>query len=129
VPHEREHSLDSDNHSGSISDAQHGARGATATHANATIVTAGFMSAIDKTKLDGLSAGIFGNNYQTAVDATRTTTTANAYGGAGTTKLTLVTPDLTGTYRVAAFATLEQGAANQLGWCRLYNSTDAVVLA
>lgn len=72
--------------------------------------------------------GVFGAGYQIAVDDTRTTTTANAYGGAGTTKLTLVTPALTGTYRVASFAVLDQGGANQLGWCRLYNSTDAAVL-
>lgn len=72
---------------------------------------------------------VFGADYQIVTGASRTTTTANAYGGVGTTKLTLTTPALTGTYRVAAFATLDQGAANQLGWARLYNNTDAVVMA
>lgn len=114
---------------GVISDTQHGSRSGRTLHSAVVAgVSNGFMTAADKTKLDGVVSGIFGANYQKQVDDTRTTTTANAYGGVGTTKLTLVTPALTGMYRVAAFAVLDQGAANQIGWCRLYNSTDAVVL-
>jgi hypothetical protein len=37
-------------------DGQHGVRGGGALHANATVLVAGFMSAADKTKLDGLPA-------------------------------------------------------------------------
>ncbi len=113
---------------GIISDTQHGNRSGGALHSAAVAgVSNGFLSAADKTKLDALPPA-FGQDYQIVVNDARTTTTANAYGGVGTTKLTLVTPALTGTYRVAAFAVLDQGGANQIGWCRLYNSTDAVVL-
>jgi hypothetical protein len=41
---------------GVISDAQHGTRGGGTTHSAATGSVAGFMSAADKTKLDGISA-------------------------------------------------------------------------
>ena len=57
MPHERDHALDSDNHTGTISDAQHGARGVTASHALATPTSSGFMSDIDKTKLNGIGNG------------------------------------------------------------------------
>lgn len=40
-----------------ISDSQHGTRGGGTLHANATTSVAGFMSATDKTKLDGIPAG------------------------------------------------------------------------
>lgn len=55
--HEREHALDSDNHTGTISDTQHGSRSGGTLHSAATTVTPGFMSAADKTKLDGISSG------------------------------------------------------------------------
>jgi hypothetical protein len=42
--------------SGTITDAQHAARGGDTLHAVATALLAGFMSAADKTKLDGLPA-------------------------------------------------------------------------
>ena len=61
MPHERDHALDSDNHSGTISDAQHGARGVTASHALATPTSSGFMSDIDKTKLNGVGTNAHNN--------------------------------------------------------------------
>jgi hypothetical protein len=48
---------------GGIGDAQHGSRGGGALHAAATTSSAGFLSAADKSKLDGLSL----NNTWTAV--------------------------------------------------------------
>lgn len=42
---------------GDISDATHGSRGGGALHASATTSVAGFLSAADKTKLDGVAAG------------------------------------------------------------------------
>lgn len=48
-------------HSGNWNDARHGYRGGGNLHAAATQSTAGFMSASDKAKLDGIAAGA--NNY------------------------------------------------------------------
>lgn len=42
---------------GTITDGQHGNRGGGALHSNATTGTAGFMSASDKVKLDGIESG------------------------------------------------------------------------
>ena len=55
--HDREHPLDSDNHSGSISDAQHGSRSGAGLHVAATAGANGFMSAADKTKIDKVQGG------------------------------------------------------------------------
>jgi hypothetical protein len=107
------------------SDAQHGVRGGGTQHAVATAAVAGFLSAADKSKLDGISgAAVFGADQQYEAQNARTTTTSNTYQG----KTTLTTPALTGTYRVAFTVVLDQGGANQFGWTRLYNSTDAAVL-
>jgi hypothetical protein len=57
VPHDREHPLDSDNHSGTISDAQHGSRGGGTLHSGATGASSGFLSSADKNKLDGIPSG------------------------------------------------------------------------
>jgi hypothetical protein len=48
------------------SDAQHGSRGGGALHADATGAVAGFMSAADKTKLDGIASGAQPNQTITA---------------------------------------------------------------
>jgi hypothetical protein len=59
------------------SDAQHGVRGGGTQHAVATTLVAGFLSAADKTKLDGLSAGAgssvltWGNDSVAATTTTR----------------------------------------------------------
>jgi len=108
---------------GTISDAQHGSRGGGALHALATpdpAGAAGFLSAADKQKLDGVT--VFGKDYQTAISTARSTTTSSTYQ----TKTTLTTPALTGTYRVAWAAVVDNGGAN--GKSRLYNSTDAAVV-
>lgn len=65
-----------------MSDAQHGARGATATHANATVGTDGFMSAIDKTRLDGIATGA--TNTPLSSTAPVNVTKAAASAGAAT---------------------------------------------
>ena len=56
--HTREHALNSDNHSGEISDAQHGARAGGSSHPIATpnpSGVAGFMSPADKKKIDDVA--------------------------------------------------------------------------
>lgn len=55
-------------------DAQHGNRGGGSLHANATTSTAGFMSAADKTRLDGIATSCF-RAYQSSGQAISATTT------------------------------------------------------
>lgn len=92
-------------------------------------VSSGLMSAADKTKLDGVASGatanIFGNNYQTSIDVARTTTPANTNF---VNKVTLTTGTLTGTYRVAWTAVVDNGATNQSMEVQLYNNTDASII-
>jgi hypothetical protein len=73
-------------------------------------------------------------NYQSVVDATRTTLTgvgSTTYGGlAAGTKLTLTTGALVaGTYKVSWSAVLDYNVINQNVFIRIQNTTDVVTLA
>jgi len=93
------------------SDAMHGDRGGGAQHSVATGSVAGFMSAADKTKLDGLSAPVFGTQYQYAEsDGSSTNATALAV-----TKLTLTTPSLpAGDYQIEWYMEGSMNGSNQI---------------
>jgi hypothetical protein len=91
---------------------------------------AGSMSSADFTKLSGVAAGatvnVYGNNYQSAISATRTTYNTNT---AFQIKTTLTTPGgLTGTYIVEWVCVLDNSANNQNVEAQLYNATDAAIL-
>lgn len=85
--------LDLANHSGVISDGQHGSRTGGTTHALAVAATShGFMSSGDKSKLDGIVAGAEPNEFsfktiivatQTDVVADTTTDTLTMVAGVG----------------------------------------------
>jgi len=90
----------------------------TAGAANQMLVTDG------SNNLGWATQKVFGDNYQSAAVEARTTTTSATYQD----KTTLTTGALTGTYRVGFVAVTDSGAANNLHWCRLYNSTDATTL-
>ncbi len=64
----------------------------------------------------------FGNDYQTAVSETRSTTTSSTFQN----KVQLITPALTGTYRVGWGAIVDN--ADDAGEFRLQNVTDAATL-
>ena len=68
--------------------------------------------------------GVFGANYQTAISLARTTTNAAAY----VTKVSLVTPALTGTYRVSWECVGDAETVNKAINCRLFNATDAAIV-
>lgn len=96
----------------------------------ATTGAAGSMSSADKTKLDGVAAGatvnVFGNNYQSAISAGRSTYNTNT---TFQTKATLTTPgSLTGTYMIEWMYILDDSATNQNVEARLYNTTDAAIV-
>jgi hypothetical protein len=59
-------------------DAQHGTRGGGTLHAEATTSVAGFLSAADKTKLDGLS-GTFGTEQENGESLGQQSTTSSTY--------------------------------------------------
>lgn len=86
------------NMGGTISDTQHGSRGGGTLHAAVVAgVSAGFMSAADKTKLDGVVAGFGGGFQQGSSD------TASSWSGDENyrQKLRVTTPSLpAGTYRI-----------------------------
>ena len=98
----------------------HGNQAGGSLHADVTGSTDGFMIAADKTKLDGL--GVFGNDYQTSASEIRNTTTLAIFQD----KVSLVTPALTGTYRIAWGALSDQ--IDKEGEIRLYNSTDVAAV-
>ena len=91
-------------------------------------VAAGSMSAADKTKLDGIvaGAGVFGANYQSMTEIGRTTINGDTNWHTKGTQL--VTPALTGTYRVGWRMTVDLSVTNQQILGRLYNVTDAAVV-
>jgi hypothetical protein len=60
-------------------DAQHGTRGGGTLHAEATTLVAGFMSAADKTKLDGITPTVFGTEFESDFEATEQSTTSPVY--------------------------------------------------
>lgn len=67
---------------------------------------------------------VFGQDYQTEVVETRSTTTSATFQ----TKTTLTTPALTGTYRVSWHAVIDEAGISDQTETRLYNSTDATTL-
>lgn len=69
-----------------------------------------------------LSGGAFGNDYQTAISTPRTTTTSPAFQ----TKVTLVTPALTGLFRIGWKAEVDN--TNTLNDVRLQNLTDGTTV-
>lgn len=124
MAHDQIHPLSSaDDHSGEITDAQHGSRGAGTMHPTASASDPGFMSSADKTKLDGLS-GIFGANYQKAESLGRSTTTSTTFQN----KATLTTGALTGTYLITWHAVVDQSAVADAVQVQLYNNTDTAVV-
>lgn len=74
---------------------------------------------------DPLSIGatVFGQDYQSVAATARSTTTSSTFQ----TKATLVAPALTGTYRVAWMAVIDNGGTE--GEFRLENITDAATVA
>jgi hypothetical protein len=66
----------------------------------------------------------FGSNYQAAMSVGRSSTTSPAFQ----TKLTLVTPVLTGTYRIGWFAVVDTEQANGSVLARLRDVTAGVTL-
>jgi hypothetical protein len=70
----------------------------------------------------GAAPTSFGQDYQTAQNDADTTTTSATYVSA----LSLTTPALTGTYRVMAYAMVEN--VDKIGQYRLQNTTDAATL-
>lgn len=73
---------------------------------------------------DPLVPQVFGRDYQREAELTRTTTSLTT----PVTKVTMVTPALTGTYRVAWGATVDQSATNQAVRARLRNVTDGLTV-
>ena len=113
-------------------DVQHGARGGGTQHAVATTAVAGFLAAVDKTKLDTLAAN-FGANYQATSAIARTTLTgagSTSYPPAGgATKVTMTTPALpAGTYKVTWSAVIDYSVTNRDLSIRIQNTTDTVTL-
>lgn len=92
-------------------DTMHGVRGGGTQHSVATTSVAGFLSAADKLKLDGLSSPVFGTQHQYVVsDGSSTNATAVA-----ATKLTLTTPSLpAGNYNIQWYMEGSMGSANQI---------------
>jgi len=99
----------------------HGNQNGGTLHAAAS-AEAGFMSAADKTKLNGL--GNFGRDYQSAASDGRSTTTSDVFQD----KTTLTTPALTGTYRIGWTAVVDHSISSSSDEERLYNETDAAVV-
>jgi len=71
-----------------------------------------------------ISLGTFGDNFQNVAAEATTTTTSAVFQS----KVTLTTPALTGTYRVAFYCEIASGTANTRAQARLFNSTDATEL-
>jgi len=90
--------------------------------ATQTEVTTGTNDTRAITPLKLATAMVFGRDFQQVAAEATTTTTAGAY----TTKVTLTTGALTGTYRVAYSAEIQGSAKDKQMSCRLYNLTDAV---
>lgn len=76
-----------------------------------------------KVQVGNLSS-VFGASYQYAASEAVSTSALVAW----TTKATLTTPALTGTFRVAYHCELANNGVNKTHDCRLYNATDAVEL-
>ncbi len=70
------------------------------------------------------AAAVFGQDWQTAADEGESTTTSTSFQD----KLSMTTPALTGTYRVAFYCEISPSTANRLQEARLYNSTNATEL-
>ena len=68
--------------------------------------------------------GTFGQDYQTAISAARSTTTSTTFQ----TKVTLTTPSLTGTYRVGWTSVIDIDNNKKSVLARLQNTTDAVTI-
>jgi len=75
---------------------------------------------------DDEPGGSWGDDYQVVVEVVRTQTMTTNPAFAN--KISLVTPALTGTYRVAWFATIDIAAVSQSVRVRLNNATDATVV-
>lgn len=75
-------------------------------------------------KLAGWAGPIFGRDYQKASSAARSTTTSTTFQN----KAQIVTPALTGTYRVAWSAIVDHSSTVNEVESRLYNVTDAADL-
>ena len=90
----------------------------------------GALSAADDTvqkALDTLDdAGIFGSNYTKGVSEALSTTLTSLPSWID--KLTVALPAITGTMLVTAYAEVSTVVKDKAVACRLYNSTDAVVL-
>jgi hypothetical protein len=88
----------------------------------------GILKALDANHwyaaLDNLRTGVWGDDYQSAVSAARSTTTSAIFQ----TKTALVTPALTGTYRIQWSAVIDQDNTGDSVEAQLYNVTDAVVV-
>lgn len=96
--------------------------------ANATATpTAGKIPIADGSgKLDGwVNLPVFGKDYQSSVDVSRTTITGTT---AFQNKLTLTTPALTGTYRIGWQSVVDLSVVNQNVELQLYNNTDTAVV-
>lgn len=96
----------------------HGSRGGGSQHAAATTSVAGFMSAADKTKLDGLpSTIVFGSQYQAANFTGNSAATADPTFNQ---VHRLTTPSIpAGTYRIAYTLMLSRTAATGRGIARV----------
>jgi hypothetical protein len=109
--HNRQHALDSgSDHTGAITDAQHGSRGGSALHSAATPSVNGFMSSADKTKLDA-----FGTPQQASATSNATTSSGGDVLMAGMT----LTPGA-GNYIVNFSTSLNINASNQTGFISVY---------
>lgn len=128
--HDRQHALSSGaDHTGAITDAQHGARGGGTLHPVAVPAgLAGFMSGVDKTKLDGI--GIKALN--------RMSFTFGDQGGAGVSKTgagyamrrLFVFPGTTemGVTSLLSRILVERGGGAQTGSVRIYDQTNGFVI-
>jgi hypothetical protein len=103
-------------------------------HAVATTSSDGFMSSSDKVSFNSLSSSystfssshVFGNDFQSATDNTRTTLAGNTYPGL--TKATLATTVLSGTYKLS-FNVLSDCAVNNRDYfVRIQNITNATMI-
>jgi len=80
-----------------------------------------FATVVARLDANDALVGVFGNDYQTAVSAARSTTTSSTFQ----IKTTLITPSLTGTYRVGWVGVMD---GLDLPEIRLQNTTDALTL-
>ena len=70
------------------------------------------------------NAGVFGADYQSIISSGRSTTTSSTFQS----KVSLVTPALTGTYRVGWTAIVDCSSASTSNEYRLYNTTDTALI-